>query len=670
MKKNKSVYLQLQPIVIAIICFSFLILANLSYINYKQGLWENDIRSELLNKLVSKKSRIEQSLYTRVYYTRGVAAYVAQNPNISNKEFYSLAKEYMGNDSVIFTMSLSRNCIINAVYPQNGHEAAIGINLLEHPERKAIVRKTIETCLTFIAGPVRLAEGDTAFISYTPIFIKKDGKKDKFWGVTDIVLREKDLIKDARFFANEDGYDFAMRGYNGLGDKGTIFWGDPRVFENDPVTIAIDLPIGKWILAGAPAAGWNQYKDQDKVFFYIMLLCTLVISILIGMFTQVLLKIRKNERDLKAIFGSMDSIIVEYDSKGEYIKIAPTNNSILVKPENELLGKTVQEVFDRNLSDLFLASINKCLASKELVVIEYPLEINGEPHWFTARINYKDEDTVIFNAYDITAKKKDEEIILKSEISLKELNAMKDKFFSIMAHDLRNPVGTQKAIADLMVNEYDSLSEQDRIALLQSMKESTTNLYSLVEDLLEWSRSQSGQLVVNFETFNLKNLCNTQVGPFLANTNLKNIKIEASIPDHVFVHSDPNIAATILRNLISNAIKFTRKGGKIHIYSEEVTIDNQKFQKINVRDNGVGIKQERLDNLFEFGLQKSTYGTNHEKGSGLGLSLCKELAIKIGAQLSVSSEYEVGSTFSLILKMEECQKQPQILQRISTDVIA
>jgi sensor domain CHASE-containing protein len=194
MKSNRLLFQNILPPLISLVVFITLLLAAHSYTEFKKGEWEKDIRAEMLEIMTGKKSNLEKALYSRIYYTRGVAAYVALNPNISNAEFAELSKEFIKKDTVISTMALSKNCIINAIYPKEGHQAAIGLNLLDHPERKEMVEKTIQTQLTFVAGPVELVEGGTAFISYTPIFDKTKSLENKFWGLTDIVIKKNSLF--------------------------------------------------------------------------------------------------------------------------------------------------------------------------------------------------------------------------------------------------------------------------------------------------------------------------------------------------------------------------------------------------------------------------------------------------------------------------------------------
>ncbi len=649
MGKKKTFYSRLSPTFIAIVAFLFLLVGTITYTNYKKGLWEKDVRANLLDLLVGKKSKLEKSLFSRIYYTRGVAAFVALKPEITNAEFEELAKEYIKNDTVIGTMSLSKNCVINSIFPIKGHEAAIGLNLLEHPERKEIVEKTIETHQTFVAGPVELVEGGIAFISYTPIFDKRNPSKDIFWGVTDIVIKLHSLLNEAKFQTTDGNFEFALRGYNGLGEKGSVFWGNPGIFQKNPVSIHIDLPLGTWVLAGAPVGGWNQFANQDKTLIVILVISSFIISVLIWLFTKALLQLRQNEKELTAIFASLDNIIVEFNSVGEYLKIPTINDAILFKDKSELIGRTVYEIFDKELADFFFDAIQKCILTKQLVVIEYTLDIKDKKCWFSARISYKSENSVIFSAFDITESKLNEEIIRQSEERLKQLVAMKDKFFSIIAHDLRNPVGGIKALTNLIVEQYSAFSEDEKIESIQTINDSTNGLYLLLEDLLEWSRSQSGNLVVNSLPVQLDSICDNVILQLESVAKAKGIQIENKIGDDLKVLADNDLTSVVLRNLLSNAIKFTSKGGKVRITSDIVELGAISYLKVNVIDQGIGMSAEKIDTLFRIDQAMSTPGTENEKGTGLGLLLCKELLEKQNGQIFVSSKLGEGSVFSFVL---------------------
>lgn len=637
------------PLIVAVFFFLILLSISFYYISYKRGQWEKDIRANLLETLIGKKSKLEKALYSRIYYTKGVAAYVSVNPNLTDKDFYKLAKQLIKQDSVISTMSLSPNCILSAIYPLEGHEAAIGLDLLQHPERKEIVEKTIETQKTFIAGPVELVEGGIAFISYTPIFNKLPEHNGEFWGMTDIVIYKDPLLREAGFTKVDHGFRYALKGKDGKGNKGTVFWGDEDIFNQNPVTINIDLPDGNWVLASCPVQGWSHFLNQDQTLAYLLLISSVVISFLFWLVIRSQLKIRTNEKELKAILNSLHNLIVEFSRKGEYLKIAPTNKNLLYKPAQELVGKTVHEVFDKEKADLFLNAIQKCLKTKELVVIEYPLEINTKMAWFSARISYKSDDSVIFSAYDITEKKKDEENLRQSERKLKESNATKDKFFSIIAHDLRTPLANFQSILELLELEFDNFDNNQKKKFIRSMHSAAINVNGLLENLLEWTLSQKEQLQLSLEPLLLNPIINEVLDHTIQALEKKEVQVENLVDKNTKVIVDKHAINTVIRNLISNAIKFSNTKGKIQIRSEAVVSRSKSFYRISVADNGVGISEDRLNDIFRIDVQTSTEGTKQEKGSGLGLILCKELIEKQGGQIEIFSQERKGTTVSFTL---------------------
>lgn len=633
------------PILYSLSVFMILSIAIYNYSKYTKGQWEKDERTNLMDLLASKKSNLEKALYSRIYYTRGVAAYVGLNPSISNNEFSELAKEYIKQDTVISTMALSKDCILNAIYPFEGHESAIGLDLLAHPERKEIVEKTIQSELTFVAGPVELIEGGTAFISYTPIFNKTE-EPNTFWGITDIVIKKERLIKEAKISLEENGFKFALKGTDGTGAKGPVFWGDSTIFKNEPVTISVNLPIGNWVLAATPTNGWNSYLDQDKTILYILFISTFIISILIWFISKTLLKIKQNERKMVAIFKSIDSLIVEFNKNGDYLTVNYTNKDLLYRPQKDLIGKNVSAIFDPELANLFKNGIKKCINTKELVILEYPLVIKNKKMWFSARITYKSADTVILNAYDITDNK------LKEE-ELKTLNKIKDQFFSIIAHDLKNPASAQKALINLLVDGFDTMDIKKQKTMLKTIQTSSDQLYNLLEDLLNWSMSQSKKIIAKKIKFNILTHNKELFSQLENQANLKNITFINTVdPKNANVIGDPDLTAIIIRNLVSNALKFTERNKKVEISSEKIVHNKKQYFQLNISDTGIGISSKKMKDLFKIEKTQSNPGTENEKGSGLGLLLCKEFIEKQEGEIRFKSKIGVGSVFSILLPNE------------------
>lgn len=637
------------PFLVASLFFISLLSISLYYISYKRGEWEKDIRANLLEILIGKKSNLEKALSSRIYYTKGVAAYVSVNPDLSTSDFDQLAKELIKQDSIISSMAIAPNCVISAIYPYKGHEEAVGLDLLAHPARREIVEQTIKTQRTFVAGPVELVEGGIAFISYTPIFNKLPESNGQFWGMTDIVIYKDVLLKEAAFNTTENGFKYALKGQDGKGHAGDVFWGDEAVFTQNPVTISVDLPDGEWILGASPQTGWNSYLDQDRTLSILLIISSIVISFLFWLVIRSQQQIRTNANELKAIFNSMRNLIVEFDQDGNYIKIAPTSTDLLVKPEHELLGKNLRDVLEPAVAQLSLDAISQCIQTRKLIIIEYPLVINGKNFWFTGRLSYKKGGTVILSAYDITDKKQDEEKLHLSAEKLKQLNATKDKFFSIIAHDLRSPLASFQSILELLHTDYESISDDSKKQLIKAIYESSSHLNNLLENLLEWSLSQKNELQLNLQKHNICNLAEEALKAMQPGSIKKSISISNQISQQTFALCDQRATHTILRNLVSNALKFTNQGGKITVNSQQKQINNRTYWIISIKDSGIGIPSNKLLQLFQLDAQNSTAGTNDEKGSGLGLILCQELVEKQHGSIWIESEEGQGTTVSFSL---------------------
>ena len=226
---------------------------------------------------------------------------------------------------------------------------------------------------------------------------------------------------------------------------------------------------------------------------------------------------------------------------------------------------------------------------------------------------------------------------------LSESNITKDKFLSIIAHDLINPFNTILGFTDLLLENYSQWNDDKRIKTIRTINDSSNNLFELLGNLLQWSRSERGLLKYTPEKIDLNNCIFKITSLFAQTAKVKNINIELNHSDEIYlVKSDLQLLNAILRNLISNAIKFTSAGGRVIIKTER----KGSYIVISVIDNGIGIPKDKLVNLFRKDISQSTLGTNDEKGTGLGLFLVKEFVTKQGGTLNIESEVGKGSIFS------------------------
>ena len=236
-------------------------------------------------------------------------------------------------------------------------------------------------------------------------------------------------------------------------------------------------------------------------------------------------------------------------------------------------------------------------------------------------------------------------VLFQKNDQLKELNSTKDKLFSIIGHDLRSPFSAILGFQDLLINDYHTLSDEERLYMLAQTNTTTNQVYSLVENLLSWARIQSNSIQHFPVRKNVKEIILEKYDLYHEIAKAKGINLDHQVPQELMVFADINLIETILRNLISNAIKFTPPGGSIFVRGSK----EGDLIKISVIDSGVGMSQEQIDNLCSLEKTESKRGTNGEVGSGLGLVLCKELAEKNGGTLSVESQQGIGSTFSFTI---------------------
>ncbi|MEJ5245662.1 MAG: PAS domain S-box protein [Bacteroidota bacterium] len=250
----------------------------------------------------------------------------------------------------------------------------------------------------------------------------------------------------------------------------------------------------------------------------------------------------------------------------------------------------------------------------------------------------------------------DAEKIIRLNEELQDAIASRDKFFSIIAHDLKNPFLTLLNNSEMLIRYYDRINETKKIELITNMKQASQSTYNLLENLLQWSRAQMGHLQVHSELLDITEIAHKVVSLVHPLAQNKNIQIVNSIPEKSFVLCDFEMTSTILRNLLTNAIKFSSNDSKIEIGISEVIFKHSNDKKIPysvffVKDYGVGIEEDKLEKLFSISDIEATKGTANEKGSGLGLIIVKEFVEKQNGEIWIESKAGVGTTVYFSLPM-------------------
>ncbi len=356
----------------------------------------------------------------------------------------------------------------------------------------------------------------------------------------------------------------------------------------------------------------------------------------------------------KLVENSPDAIVIYVEGKIVFV-----NNECVrlmaASSQKDLIGKWAVEFVHPDYRSVVIARMKK--AATEGVVLplmeERFVRLDGtevDVEVEAMSIDFENKPAVQLIIRDITERKQAELIIKKQNVQLKELNSTKDKFFSIIAHDLRSPFQGFLGLTQLLADETSSFTLDELSTITKDIHKGANNLYNLLENLLTWSQIQKD--TIDFSPSKIDILAAVKRNIEIVNQRAiqKGIKIVNNVSENQAIYADEKMIDAVLRNLLSNAVKFTNKGGEIIIASKE---NDENLLELNISDTGIGMSEELCDKLFKIDEKVGSRGTEGELSSGLGLLLCKEFISKNCGNIWVKSEENKGSTFHITLKKYE-----------------
>lgn len=358
---------------------------------------------------------------------------------------------------------------------------------------------------------------------------------------------------------------------------------------------------------------------------------------------------------LKTFFENIPALIYVKDAEGRKILANKADMAFMgCSSEEQFLGKTDIELFNNSQSKADYLLDLQVLKSGQSVVNQeaFYADIDGRPIWLlTTKVPLFDEEGKIFGlvgiGHDITTRKEAELQLAKLAAELKRTNATKDKLFSIIAHDLRGPLGSMTQGLEVLTGD-ENLEEGLRIKMLDELKRSAKATLMMLENLLNWSRSQSDSIKIEAKKYRLRESIDEMVGLLAPFAKQKSITVKVEAGQNIEVVADRNSINLILRNLLSNAIKFTPNNGLVSVQAWDL----ENAVQVVIADNGVGMKKSVLENLFKQHNFHTSYGTNREKGHGIGLELCKDFVERNGGAIQAESTEGKGSKFIFTIPKE------------------
>ena len=356
--------------------------------------------------------------------------------------------------------------------------------------------------------------------------------------------------------------------------------------------------------------------------------------------------LKSSEIRANALLNAIPDLMFKLNKEGVYIEYKSAKEDLAYQKDS-IIGLKNRDIMPFNFADFIDEKIQLTLNEEKTQIFEYQLQLPGKGICeYEARMVPCDNEEVIAIVRDITDRKKAESEIKIKNRELSRLVSEKDKLFSIIAHDLRSPFNGFLGLTEIMVDDSEDISLEELQELALVMRNSAKNVFRLLENLLEWARMEQGLIPFNPIRLNLLDLLSECLLPLQESLNRKEIRVMLTASADLNVMADPYMIAAVIRNLISNAIKFTQKEGEIFI---SAVLKKDDCIKISVKDSGIGMNPEMAAHLFELSAKNGRKGTAGEPSTGLGLIICKEFVEKHLGRIWVESVEAMGSTFYFTL---------------------
>ena len=566
--------------------------------------------------------------------------------------FYDLAPRLLSYYRGINTLVLLPDGVVSHIYPFEENANALGHDQFADPARNEIARLTRDSGKMTLTDPVQLIQGGFASIARLPVFLEDERGDDYFWGFASCTILFPDVLERSGTEALDSSglrYVLWRRG----GDGRPVVIHSMANVDVDRILscgIAAELNIlnAEWRVSALPEGGWRNFP-----LIFLLSLAGVALSALLALVARLVAGIRDNEEKYRVLADNAKDVI--------WMLSLPDFEFTYISPSvKELSGYSVEEAMKMRL-DEYLESESldhvKRLHAESLRLFQKK-EVPEEGRLMEVRHRRKDGSFVwlgVRSSYilndagepvGILGVSRDMTEIVRVQQELERANATKNTFLAIIAHDLRGSIGAIGQTLELLERNACDMDEDERDEFLSLAGEDARRVFSLLENLLTWSRSQLDQIAFKPVESRLRSIVDESAALLASRASEKEIVLINAVPEAMTARLDPGMTGVVLRNLLGNALKFTSAGGRVSVSARRTN----EGVEVAVRDTGHGIPSEIAERLFRLDARhESSEGTAGERGSGLGLILCKEFVEKHGGRIWFESSPGEGTVFFFTL---------------------
>jgi len=683
--KSRSLHL-----VAALLVFCGLALAAYFAEKINRERYASAERAEVLHGLTVVRDALEGNLNSDIQLVRGLIGVIALAPDIGQTRFETAVKPLLSGRTQLRNIAAAPDMVIRWMHPLKGNEKAIGLDFRTTPDQVAAAEQARVSRQIVLAGPLNLVQGGIGLVARLPVYLPDSKGDEYFWGLVSAVIDVDKLFANSGLSQADLPVDIAIRGKDGKGADGEVFFGRPGVFAENPVLATIYLPQGTWQVAATPRGGWKAEPGNlawlRLGFVLIALMVTGALALLWRAFERASRATERAEaarRRLSASLENTPNVAVQwFDARGRVIYWNPASEKLYGWRSEEALGLTLgQLVFKGDEGAQCLKELAEVASSGySLAPTEYLVRTrSGEPRWVesTAFVIPGEGDSpqiLVCMDVDISARVRNEGELRQYRQHLEELvarrtaelavakeaaeaaNVAKSAFLANMSHEIRTPLNAITGMAHLIRRSGLAPEQMVRLDRLELAGE---HLLEIINAVLDLSKIEAGKFTL--EEMPLK------VGCLLGN--VASIMGDRAQAKHLVLHTEPVPAlpplvgdATRLQqallNYVTNAIKFTESGA-ITLRATVVEADADSVAlRFEVEDTGIGIAEDDLGRLFSAFEQADNSTTRKYGGTGLGLAITRKLAKLMGGDAGATSQAGQGSTFWLTARLRKVVERP------------